>query len=124
MHTTHLSKGKIYQDHSVIRAPQVGNLASLVARLVYAAASVAGGLLAIRFAFSLLGVSRLSTFVNFIYTVTAPLVSPFRGLLGINTDYGYARFDIESVIAIIVYGLVALVIMQVLLLPTKINEEL
>lgn len=76
-------------------------------KIVYLIYSVIAGLLAIRFVFSLLGANRSNAFADLIYSLTGSLVAPFRGLFSIDTTYGVSRFDIESVIAILVYGLIA-----------------
>jgi uncharacterized protein YggT (Ycf19 family) len=57
-------------------------------------------LLALRFAFVLINANAATGFVNFIYQVTDPLVSPFRNI--VNTP----GFDIGSIIAIFVYMIV------------------
>jgi uncharacterized protein YggT (Ycf19 family) len=63
-------------------------------------------LLAIRFVLSLLGANQANGFAQFIYSVTYPLVAPFFGLFGYTFEYGVARFEIETVIAMLVYALV------------------
>jgi len=55
---------------------------------------------------SLLGANRGSGFGQLIYGVTAPLVAPFFGLFGYNMQYGVVRFEIETVVAMVVYGLI------------------
>lgn len=57
-------------------------------------------LLALRFAFVLINANAATGFVNFIYQVTDPLVSPFRNI--VNTP----GLDIGSIIAIFVYMIV------------------
>ncbi len=57
-------------------------------------------LLAIRFAFVLINANAATGFVNFIYQVTDPLVSPFRNIVNI------PGFDMGSIIAIFVYMIV------------------
>ncbi len=88
-------------------------------KIVYLLYSILAGLLVIRFVFSLLGASRSNAFADLIYSVTGILVSPFRGLFNINTVYGVSRFDIESIVAIIIYGLVAWVIAKIFDLGNK-----
>lgn len=88
-------------------------------KIVYLIYGILAGLLAIRFIFSLLGANRSNAFADLIYTVTGPFVAPFRGLFNVNTDYGVSRLDIESLVAIIVYGLIAWVIVKMLGLGKK-----
>ncbi|MBI5357376.1 YggT family protein [Candidatus Saccharibacteria bacterium] len=88
-------------------------------KIVYLIYGVLAGLLLIRFILSLLGANRLNAFADMIYSVTSPLVAPFRGLFDIDATYGVSRFDVESLVAIIVYGLVAWVIAKALDLGRK-----
>ncbi len=83
-------------------------------KIVYLIYGILAGLLAIRFVLSLMGANRINTFADLIYSVTGPMVAPFRGLFNIDTTYGVSRFDMESLIAIIVYGLIAWVIVKAL----------
>lgn len=90
-----------------------------VEKIVYLIYGILVGLLVIRFIFSLLGANRANAFADLIYSVTGPMVAPFRGLFNIDASYGVSRFDIESLIAIIVYGLIAWVIAKALDLGRK-----
>ncbi len=95
-----------------------------VEKVVYLIYGVLAGLLAIRFVFSLLGANRSNAFADFIYTMTGPMVAPFRGLFNIDTTYGVSRFDIESVVAVIVFGLVAWIVTKALDLGKKNDVEI
>jgi len=64
------------------------------------------GLLAIRFVLSLLGANQNNGFANFIYNLTYPFVVPFFGLFGYTFQYGIARFEFETLVAMAVYALV------------------
>jgi len=90
-----------------------------VEKIVYLIYGILAGLLLIRFTLSLFGANRLNAFADLIYSVTDPLVAPFRGLFNIDATYGVSRFDVESLIAIIVYGLIAWVITKALDLGRK-----
>ena len=90
-----------------------------VEKIVYLIYGILAGLLLIRFVLSFFGANRLNNFADLIYSVTDPLVAPFRGLFNIDATYGVSRFDVESLIAIIVYGLIAWVITKALDLGRK-----
>ena len=77
-----------------------------VQSLVYTLVGLLEGLLAIRFIFALLGANANNGFANFIYNVTQPFVSPFQGLFNYDFQAGISRFEIETVVAMIVYALV------------------
>lgn len=63
-------------------------------------------LLGFRFLLSLLGANRGSGFVDLIYGITAPLVAPFRGVLG-TTGSGTIAFEWSVIFAGIVYFVIA-----------------
>ena len=96
-------------DESVVRGEKI----------VYLIYGVIAGLLAFRFVLYLLGANRSNSFAAFIYSITSPLVAPFRGLFNIDTTTGVSRFDIESLIAIMVFGLIAWAIAKTLSLGKK-----
>lgn len=75
-------------------------------RIVQYILGVVEALLAIRVVLSLLGANRGNAFAGMVYSITAPLVSPFAGLLGYQFQAGVARLEIETLIAMAIYGLV------------------
>jgi uncharacterized protein YggT (Ycf19 family) len=76
-------------------------------QLVYYIAGIIEALLAIRFVLQLLGASPASQFVNFIYRLTEPLVSPFYGVFQTTIHYGIARLEPETLVAMVIYSLIA-----------------
>jgi YggT family protein len=69
--------------------------------------------LGLRFLFKLIGATSTSGLIAWIYDVSAPFVEPFQGILP-NISFG-SRFVLElsTLIALLVFGLVAAVINQV-----------
>ena len=65
------------------------------------------GLIAIRFVLKLLPAKPEAGFARLIYSVTAPLVAPFVGLLGNPASSTGNQFEVTSLAAIAVYALVA-----------------
>lgn len=63
-------------------------------------------LLALRFLLSLFGANTSNAFANFIYDVSSPLVSPFFGLFNYEPQFGAARFEFETLIAMLFYAIV------------------
>lgn len=80
---------------------------NVIDRIVWYIAGLLMTLLAIRFVLSLLGANRGNGFADFIYSVTYPFVAPFFGLFGYQVQYGVSRFEIETLVAIAVYALIA-----------------
>lgn len=74
------------------------------ARVIYIFGGIIMGLLAIRFLLSLLGANRANAFADMIYTLSYPFAAPFFGLFNYNTQYGVARFEIETLVAIAFYA--------------------
>ncbi len=64
-------------------------------------------LLVIRLILRLLGANEGSSFVSGIYGVTAPFVGPFVGIFGVPRAEGGNVLEPHTVIAIVVYALVA-----------------
>ena len=84
--------------------------------IVYLFYGTLAGLLAIRMLLSLLAANKGNVFADFIYTVTSPFVAPFRSLFGVDTSIGNgsARFELKTLVAIGVYGLIAWLIARLL----------
>jgi hypothetical protein len=79
----------------------------LAARVIWFIAGVINTLLVLRFVFVLLGANAGNGFVNFIYSVSHPFAAPFFGIFGYSTHYGVSRFESSTIVAILVYTLVA-----------------
>lgn len=90
-----------------------------VARTVYYIAGVLLALLAFRFVLSLLGANRGNAFADFIYSITYPFVAPFFGLFGYTMRYGVSRFEVETLVAMLVYALIAYGIVKLLEIPRR-----
>lgn len=88
-----------------------GAKAELIVRYLF---GVLEALLALRFGLSLLGANTDNGFANLIYTVTYPFVAPFFGLFGYKLQYGVARFEFETLVAMVVYGLIAYAITRLM----------
>ena len=61
---------------------------------------------AARFLGKLFGASSQSAFVNFIYQVSSPMVAPFTGIFG-DTGSKTNTFETASLVAIVVYAVIA-----------------
>jgi hypothetical protein len=89
-------------------------------RVVYYIAGVIIALIALRFIFLLLGANRGSGFVDFIYNLSGIFVAPFVGIFGEPT-FGVSYFETSSLVAIIVYGLIAVGIGKLFTLNRPVN---
>lgn len=106
-----------YADDSV--GPQ-----SLAARIVWFVAGVLLAVLAVRFLLSLLGANTTNAFANFIYDISHPFVAPFFNLFHYNVvQYGVSRFEVYTLVAMLVYGLVAAGIAYLLTINQRYPES-
>jgi YGGT family len=74
--------------------------------LVYWIFGLIEAIIAIRFVLKALGANPSAGFAQFMYGITAPLVAPFNALFA-NPTSGASVLELNSLIALIVYGLVA-----------------
>jgi hypothetical protein len=81
-------------------------VASKVSQAIYLIFGIVEALIIIRFVLKLLGANAEAGFASLIYRITAPLVAPFVGLFGTPQLNGMV-LELESIVAIVVYGLVA-----------------
>jgi YggT family protein len=97
-------------EHSeaVISDPyaQRRGIASKVTQAIYLIFGIVEALLVIRFVLKLLGANAEAGFASLIYRLSTPLVAPFVGLFGTPQLNGMV-LELEALVAIVVYGLVA-----------------
>jgi uncharacterized protein YggT (Ycf19 family) len=87
-------------------APATNSTAVIAARIVWFITGVILVILAFRFAFVLLGANPANGFANFIYSVSHPFVAPFFGLFHYSLKYGISRFEVSTLVAMVVYALI------------------
>jgi YggT family protein len=80
--------------------------ASKVSQAIYLIFGIVEALLVLRFVLKLLGANPEAGFASLIYRISTPLVAPFVGLFGAPQMNGMV-LELEAVVAIVVYGLVA-----------------
>lgn len=81
---------------------------NILSRIIWIVAGVILFLLAFRFLLSLLGANRNNAFADFIYDVSYPFAAPFFGLFQYdNINYGVSRFEIYTLVAMLVYAAIA-----------------
>ncbi len=81
---------------------------TVMARVVWFIAGVILALLGVRFILSLLGANTTNGFANFIYSASHPFVAPFFNLFHYNSiQYGVSRFEVYTLVAMLIYALVA-----------------
>ena len=90
-------------------------------RFIWFIVGIINALIAIRFVLLLLGANQNVGFVDFIYSVTGVLVAPFVGIFGQPT-LGEFVFEWSSVLAVVVYSLIAWGIVKLLTLTRPRDE--
>jgi YggT family protein len=70
------------------------------------------GILAIRFILKLLGANEAAGFANFIYSASGPFIAPFNNLFG-NPGSGGSVLELNTLVAIVVYMLLAWLVTKV-----------
>lgn len=97
--------------------PGTSALAVAVAQLIYFIFGIIEMLLAFRFVFKILGANPTSPFINFIYDFSAIFLAPFMNIFpraSVRTEIGVSVFEPETIVALIIYGLLAQLIIQAL----------
>jgi len=110
--TTEVRDTKIQQGNTNIRRQSVSTAtkvdAGVVARrIVYYLAGVIIALLVLRIILLMLAANQGSGFVDFVYALSGLFAMPFYGIFNYQPSYGQSVFEISSVVAIVVYALVA-----------------
>jgi len=95
-------------DTAVVTRP------TLAARIVMYITELLLILLAFRFVLALLGANPLNGFANFIYTLSRPFVSPFFGLFNYTVHLSISHFELYTLIAMAVYGVIGYAISRAL----------
>ena len=91
-------------------------------RIVYYVAGVIVVLLTFRIVLQLLAANQGSAFVDFIYGFSGFFAWPLYGIFSYQPTYGQSIFEISSVVAIIVYALVAVGLAKLLTLTSSQNN--
>ncbi len=118
--TTTQPNGALVERHNVSRTSQTSGIV-VAQRVVWFIVGVIDVLLAIRFVLLLLGANQGTGFVDFIYGITSVFVSPFVGIFG-EPVYGRFMFEWSSLLAIVVYTLVAWGIVKLITLARPQDE--
>lgn len=92
-------------------------------RIVYYIAGIIVALLAFRIVLLLLAANQGSPFVDFVYGISGFFAWPFYGIFSYQPSYGQSTFEMSSIVAIIVYVLVAMALAKLLMLTSSHDDE-
>jgi len=108
---------RAYQERPV--TARTDHRMNIAERVVWLVAGIIIGLLAVRFLLRLLGANPSNGFADFIYNVSYPFAAPFFGLFSYTAKLNTGRFEFETLIAILVYALVAWLIAKIVTLGKR-----
>lgn len=93
------------------------------ARLVSFVFGVIIAFIALRFVLLLLGANEGNTFVDLVYGISGVFVVPFYGIFGNTPQFGHSVVDVSSIVAIIVYMLLAWGISSLVTIGSRNRDE-
>ena len=96
------NRAEVFEDENLRRA----NIRYWIARIVYFVLGVLEIILLLRLIFRLLGANQSSDFVMFLYNLSRVFVAPFNGIFN-DQALGRSVFEISTLVAMVVYALVA-----------------
>jgi hypothetical protein len=99
--------GANVRRQSIATSQSVGN-GVVARRVIYYIAGFIIALLALRLVLLLLAANQGAPFVDFVYTLSTVFAWPFYGIFSYQPSYGQSTFEISTIVAIIVYALLAI----------------
>ncbi|MDB5167794.1 MAG: Membrane protein involved in colicin uptake [Candidatus Saccharibacteria bacterium] len=99
--------GANVRRQSIATSQSVGN-GVVARRVIYYIAGFIIALLALRLVLLLLAANQGAPFVDFVYTLSSVFAWPFYGIFSYQPSYGQSTFEISTIVAIIVYALLAI----------------
>jgi hypothetical protein len=93
-----------------------------VQRVIYYFAGVIVVLLALRITLLLLAANQGSPFVDFVYALSGFFAGPFYGIFSYQPTYGQSTLEVSSIVAILVYALIALGVAKLTMLTSSRDE--
>ncbi|MBN1618828.1 YggT family protein [Candidatus Dojkabacteria bacterium] len=86
----------------------------VVAKIIYTVLVIIETLIVIRFVFKLVGSNAANVIVNWVYNASNVFVDPFKGIIPVNWTIGRFIIDLDAVLALIVYMVLAFIIVEIL----------
>lgn len=119
MATTHVQRvHEVSERDEPVVAPSV-----FAARLVMFLFGVIIAFIALRFILLMLAANQGNAFVDLIYGISGIFVAPFYGIFGNTPQFGASVIDVSSIVAIIVYALIAWAITSLVTIGSRNRNE-
>ena len=94
----------------------------VIRRAIYYIFGIIIALLILRLVLLLLAANQGAPFVDFVYNLSAVFAWPFFGIFSYQPTYGQSTFEISTLIAILVYALVAMGLGRLFTLGSRSTE--
>jgi len=120
---TNERRGSTNVQRQSVTTTTSANAKAVARNIIYYLAGIIIALLALRIALLLLAANQGTAFVDFIYAVSGFFAWPFYGIFSYQPTYGQSVFEISSVVAIVVYALLAWGIASLFTLTRSNPEE-
>jgi len=79
----------------------------IVRRIIWYVAGIIIAFLVVRLILQLLAANQGNGFVDFVYAVSGFFAAPFFGIFNYQPSYGQSTFELSSLVAIVIYALIA-----------------
>ncbi|HKB88742.1 MAG TPA: YggT family protein [Patescibacteria group bacterium] len=118
----------IVREKTEVNSPEMEDAVTIwsINRFVYYLAGVIETLLIFRFTLKILGANSVSPFVSFVYSLSAILIAPFRGIFSPTTAQGLEMvsiFEPSTIFAILVYLVLAIGIVELIKVTTATGDD-
>ncbi len=87
--------------------------------IIYVLLGIVIALIVLRVILKALAANSGAAFTDFVYNVTGPLVAPFQGIFGTPHTSNGSVFELSSVVAIVVYAIIAWVVVRLISLAGR-----
>ena len=108
VHESSTLDGNTAVHHQSVRTTDRVGAGVVARRVIYYIAGIIIALLALRIILLLLAANQGSPFVDFIYGLSGVFAWPFYGIFSYQPSYGQSTLEVSSIVAIIVYALIAM----------------
>jgi hypothetical protein len=121
---TEVRESNTVQDGANVRRQSVATTNSVsgnvvAKRVIYYIAGFIIALLALRLVLLLLAANQGAPFVDFVYRLSSVFAWPFYGIFSYQPSYGQSTFEVSTVVAIIVYALIAMGLARLFTLTSR-----
>lgn len=104
---TNEQQGSTNVQRQSVTTTKAADTKSVIRNIIYYIVGIIIVLLVLRIVLLLLAANQGNAFVDFVYGLSGIFAWPFYGIFSYQPTYGQSTFEVSSVVAIAVYGLLA-----------------